>query len=177
MNLKIIGAFAVLATFVAAVFIVNHFTLQRPMSEILEADPRNDGIVVSAHYGMYINPSELVFDLKEVSVSNSPADISRVLFQYAEALKDKKYDRVILSYRGTAKFHLEGRFFQTLGNEYGTQNPVYTMRTFPENVYTLDGSAAFGTWTGGLLGVVGKQMEDFNEFHKRWYLAEMSRGM
>lgn len=176
MNKKISGVLAALAIFVAAVFIVNPLTLQRPMSKILEADPRNDGIVVSAHYGNYLNPSELTFDLKEVSGSNSPADVSRVLFQYAEALQDRKFDQVIISYRGTQKFYFEGLYFQNLGKEYGTQNPVYTMRTLPENVFTRDGSAAFGTWTGGLLGVVGKQMEDFNEFHKQWYLSEMSRG-
>jgi len=56
------------------------------------------------------------------------------------------------------------------------QNPVYTMRTFPQNVYALDGSPAFETWSGGLLGVLGKQLEDFSEFHKQWYLNEISAG-
>lgn len=62
-----------------------------------------------------------------------------------------------------------------MGVEYGTQNPVYTMRTFPENLYRPDGTAAFGTWTGGLFGVLGKQMEDFIEFHKQWYVNELAK--
>jgi len=155
---------------------MNFVILQSPMSEILGADPRNKGITISVHFGNYINPSELVLNLRDVSGSNSPADVSRVLIQYAEALKAKEFERVILAYRGTQKFQLKGAYFRALGKEYGTQNPVYTMRTFPENVYELDGTAAFGEWTGGLLGVVGKQMEDFNEFHKRWYLADMAHG-
>ena len=73
-----------------------------------------------------------------------------------------------------AKFVLEGDYFQTLGKEYGTQNPVYTMRTFPEKLYSPDGQRAFGRWSGGLLGIVGKQMEDFTEFHKQWYVEGMN---
>lgn len=146
------------------------------MSVVLDSDPRNKGIAVSIHFGKYINPSELVFDLRDVSGSNSPADVSRVLLQYAETLKAKEFGRIILAYRGTHKFQLKGSYFRTLGEEYRTQNPVYTMRTFPENVYELDGTAAFGKWTGGLLGVFGKQVEDFSELHKRWYLVDMAHG-
>jgi len=173
-NLLIITA--IVGSLVTIVFGMNHFRLQDPMSEVLESDHRNKGIKVSVHYGKYINPSEIVFNLRAVSGSNSPADVTRVLLQYAETLKENKYERIVLAYQGTPKFQLKGAYFQTLGNEYGSQNPVYTMRTFPENVYNLDGTAAFGTWTGGLLGVVGKEMEDLNEFHKQWYLAEMAHG-
>jgi len=41
-----------------------------------------------------------------------------------------------------AKFVLEGDYFQTLGKEYGTQNPVYTMRTFPEKLNSPEPSVA-----------------------------------
>lgn len=176
MNKKVLGTLGLIAAIFATIFGMNYVILQSPMSEILDADPRNKGISISVNFGNYINPSELVFNLRDLSGSNSPADVSRVLFQYAEALKAKEFKRVILAYRGTPKFQFKGAYFQTLGNDYETQNPVYTMRTLPENVYELDGTAAFGTWTGGLLGVVGKQMEDFNTFHKRWYLADMTHG-
>lgn len=171
-----LGAFVITAVVAAAVFGTNYLTLQKPMSEVVGSDPRNEGISVSVNYGKYVNPSKLVFDLRKVSGSNSLADVSRVLLQYAAALKAKEFERVVLAYGGTQKFQINGTYFQSLGEEYGTQNPVYTMRTFTENVYELDGTAAFGTWTGGLLGVVGKQMEDFNEFHKQWYLSDIASG-
>jgi hypothetical protein len=44
------------------------------------------------------------------------------------------------------------------------------MRTFPKHVYKPDGKNAFGSWTGGLLGALGKEMDDFSEFHKQWYI-------
>jgi hypothetical protein len=57
--------------------------------------------------------------------------------------------------------------------EYEYQNPIYTMRIFPENLYLPNGNRAFSSWSGGLLGVTKKQMEDFTEFHKRWYIEDM----
>ncbi|MDT8321560.1 MAG: hypothetical protein RQ826_13625 [Xanthomonadales bacterium] len=176
MNRKLLGTVGILVAILASVLGANYLILQSPMAEVLTTDARNEGISVTVHFGKYVDPSELIFDLREVSSSNSPADVSRVLFQYAQALKTMEFDRMILAYKGTPRFQLKGQYFRELGEEFGLQNPVYTMRTFSENVHELDGTAAFGTWTGGLLGVVGKQMEDFNEFHERWYVAEIARG-
>ena len=160
----------------ALIALWNYLTVQRHLSQVIESDPRNSGIEVFAHYQWFVNPQTLVFDLRDVSGDNSPMDVSRTLLQFAEKLKDNNYQSVVLSYKGTPRFALQGAYFQKLGAEYEFQNPVYTLRTLPENVYTLDGAPAFGAWTGGWLGVVGKQMEDLNEFHKRWYLADMASG-
>ena len=63
---------------------------------------------------------------------------------------------------------------KTLGEEYGQQNPIYTVRTFPENLFLTDGTNAYGQWTGGMLGVLGKQMEDFADFNKKWFLENLA---
>lgn len=156
------------------VFLTNYISLQKPLSDVIDSDPRNEGIKFSVHYAYYVSPSTLVINVKSVSGDKSAADVFRVLLQYAEKLSAKEFDRIELSSRGKAKFVLEGDYFKILGKEYETQNPVYTMRTFPENLYRPDGQRAFGSWTGGLLGVVGKQMEDFTEFHKQWYIEDMN---
>jgi hypothetical protein len=52
---------------------------------------------------------------------------------------------------------------------------VYTVRTFPENLLTPKGSRAYSEWTGGWLGVLGKQTEDFTDFHKKWYLEDVMK--
>lgn len=168
-------------TLVAVVGVVvlawNYLSLQRHASQVISQDPRNDGIKLRTHYQWLINPRVLVFDLRQVSGENSPADVTRILLQFAQRKKDATFDRVVLSYKGTSKFYLEGFYFQNLGVEYEFQNPVYTLRTLPENVYELNGSPAFGTWTGGWIGVVGQQMEDLNELHARWYLFEMTEEL
>jgi hypothetical protein len=50
------------------------------------------------------------------------------------------------------------------------------MRTFSENVFKLDGTAAYPKWTGGLLGVLSKELGQFNEFHKAWYIEDLGRA-
>ena len=161
---------------VAAVAIlsgVNCLMLGAPLADVLESDPRNSGIDIRAHYGNYVFPATLVLDLVAVGGESAPADVFRVLLQYASRLQEDEFEAVHLSFQGETKFLLKGAYFRELGLEYGTQNPVYTMRTFPENVYTENWEQAFPTWSGGLLGVMGKQMEDFSEFHRQWYIEHM----
>jgi hypothetical protein len=146
--------------------------LQATVNDALKQDSRNDGIVVSIHR----NGGNLVLDLREVSGEKSQADVFRVLLQTAHALNDQEYESVALAHKGKAKFQVEGAYFKRLGDEYDYQNPVYSMRTFPENVYLPDGSPAFGSWTGGVIGVLGKQMEDFATFNQQWYLDDLIQG-
>lgn len=153
----------------------NYLTLQRKMTEVLDKDPRNKGVEISVHYKTYVNPSVLVYDLRGISGTNSRLDVTRVLLQFAEQVKDRKFERVELAFRGEAKFLLDGDYFQELGREYSFQNPVYTMNHMPENLRRPDGTRAFDTWTGGWLGVSMRQMEDFNGFHDQWYWRSLSK--
>lgn len=164
---------AIVVALAVTVFTVNYVQLQAPMNSVADSDPRNEGVDVRVHYGSYVNPSVLVYDLRNVSGDKSRLDVMRVLLQYAEHVQDKEFETVELAYRGDTRFKLDGSYFQTLGQEYELQNPVYTLRTFPENVMRPDGSSAFGSWTGGLLGVVGEQMDDLNRFNDEWYLNDV----
>ena len=170
---KIVIILIFLIAGVIGLFTVNYSMLGKPMEDVLKSDPRNSGIRMEAHYGNYIIPSVLVLDVKEVSNEKSPADVFRVLLQYASEIQKVEFETVNLNSKGKTKFILKGSYFRELGEEYDFQNPVYTMRTFPENVYALDGTKAFPSWTGGLLGVAGKQIDDFTEFHKQWYIDDL----
>lgn len=164
-----------LTLIVTIVLFLNYLLIHRSLSLSLAADTRNEGVVAFAHYDHFVVPSTMVFDLRGMSAKNSPADIFRVLLQFAETQKERDYQTVKLTFRGETKFLLKGSYFKELGVEYEAQNPVYTMRTLSENLYRPDGSAAFGKWSGGLLGVLGKQMEDFTEFHKQWYINDLTK--
>lgn len=155
------------------IFSLNFFNLQRHINTVLKEDSRNKGIKVWVHYSWWLNPREIKYDLRDISGDNSTADVTRVLLQFSEKIKNKEFDKVILSYRGTSKGYFKGEYFQTIGKEYEFQNPVYTLRTMPENVYALDGQPKYGTWTGGWIGVMGRQLEDLNSFAKDWYLDEI----
>ncbi len=141
--------------------------LQTVVSAELAKDPRNNGMVVRVKRTL---TDTLTLDVS-VEENKAPIDVVRVLFQTADALKNEEFSKVMLAARGTEKFYLEGPYFQELGREYSSgQNTVYMSRTLPEHVRKPDGSAAFGTWTGGILGVTGKQLEDLNDFCRTWCL-------
>jgi len=147
--------------------------LQRVMQKTLEGDPRNKGIEAFVYFSNLNDPSTLVFDLQKVSGTNSMTDVFRVFLQFAENVQTRKFEHVELAYLGRTKFKLDGGYFQQIGKERSWQNPVYTIRTFPENLKNPDGSRAYPEWTGGWLGVTGKQFEDVNDFHRKWYVDEM----
>jgi len=113
--------------------------------------------------------NDIVFDIQAVSGDMSMVIMTRRLLKTAEALKDADLGRVFLAYKGHEKFYLDGAYFKQIGAERQTQNAIYTIRTMPENVHNVDGSPAFQTWSGGILGVLGQQMDDVNEFHRKWW--------
>ena len=164
---------SLLVTVIIAVYALNYLQLQRPMNEVMKADYRNTGVQVSVHYSIYVGFSTLIYNLTDVSTSNSPADVFRILLQYAENVKAKKFKSVELQFRGRPKFLIDGDYFRKLGEEYSFQIAVYTMRTFPENLRNPDGTRAYSEWTGGWLGVLNQQMQDFNDFHKKWYAHDL----
>lgn len=56
---------------------------------------------------------------------------------------------------------MTGDYFHQVGEEYGEQNPMYTTRTFAENLLTTEGRPAFDAIDDGALAVLGAQMEQF----------------
>jgi len=161
----------VLAAVVASIGIWNG-TVYFPVSNALSGESGSSTI---AYRRWLVSPDEIVFDIRSVDPSASMAEMDRRLFKAAEALKDRSYSKVVLTYRGTGKFLLEGGQFKTIGEEREFQNPIYTIRTLQEHVANMDGSPAFETWTGGWLGVMGQQMNDHNEMHARWWVRDASK--
>lgn len=155
-----------------AIYGFNYFNLQKPLSDYMGSDNRNSGIKVTVHFQNYIDTSKVVFDIDSIQ-NSSKMDVFRVLLNFSALKKQSDYSEIILSYKGKPKFIVPGEYFKQLGIEFGTQNPIYTIRTFPEHIENLDGSNPYEKWTGGLLGVLQKQMEDFNDFHRRWYDSDM----
>jgi hypothetical protein len=134
---------------------------------------------IVAYRRWLVSPSQIVVDVRSVEGTQSMAGMDRMLLEAAEGLNDQTYESVVLAYSGDAQLLMEGSYFREIGATRQVQNPVYTMRTMQEHIQNLDGSPAFETWSGGWLGVLGKQLEDHNEFHQRWWLrgAASSVGM
>jgi len=147
----------------------NNIILQQALEEVLN---NNEGIKAKAYLSKKDNETILIYDLTSISGQVTSAGVFRTFLQYSDKLKLYHFDNVFLSYKGEKKFLLDGNYFQQLGKEYEFQNPIYTVRTFPENLKNPDGANAYSKWTGGMIGVMNKQMEDFSDFNKKWYLND-----
>ena len=150
---------------------LNYMLVDQPVQTRLKEDPRNSVYSLQARYDYYIDFSTLILDLNSVEGGVAPVDLFRGLFQSAEALhkSGRTFDKVVLARSGTPVFLMKGDEFSTIGAEFEAgQNPVYLIRTLPEKLFRPNGVEAFGRWEGGLIGVLGKQMEDANEAAKLW---------
>jgi hypothetical protein len=163
----IIGALVL----VGAVVALNFVRVYMP----LKAASQNNELTVASYYRFGIVPDSIVFDLWGVGPGESHVSLMGVVLRFAEEMKDRDFREVRLAYRGKTKFILGGEDFATTGRENEWQNPVFTLRTFPEKLKTTNGQDAFSTWTGGMLGVMTSQMEDLNTFRDQWYFDDMIR--
>jgi len=168
----LVGFVLLLVCAVGGLWLYNETVLQKPLQRVLLNDPRNHIVQATAHFDGWVDTHTVVFDLTDVSGEASSTDIFRVLLQYAQAQRDNRYDNVILAAYGQKKFVIPGSYFQQLGQEYATQNPVYTIRTFPHHVTAMDGSQPFPEVYGGVFYVLPKELEQFKNFNERWYLND-----
>jgi len=169
-----IAVVVVIALAFLGVLAFNYFAVEQPLHHVLTNDSRNQVVRARAHFERWISRDTLVFDLTDVSGNAKEIDVFRIFLQYAQAIKGRRFARVILAHRGTKKFVLDGDYFQRLGQEYESQNPMYTIRTFPTHLTAMDGSKPFTEYVGGALGVLGKEMEQFTEFNELWYIRDMA---
>lgn len=158
---------------ISAVLIYN-LTVWIPAATVLSRDDRNKVASVHVYRSLLVHPRNVTVDLIAVDGA-ATIDLTRALFQTAEALKDREFGQIVLARQGKPVFTMEGAAFAELGQQYAAgQNPVYLIRTLPEQLYLPDGTAAYGTWTGGWLGVLGKQMQDVNAFGEAWATGKRS---
>ncbi len=165
----------ILVLLTGGIGIFNYASLQMPLTKLIDGDPRNAGICVTAHYGSYVNTSVLIYDMAGITGEKSHLDVFRVFCQYAHEMKDHTFHNIILAHNGKPRFQLEGSYFHQIGAEYGTQNLDDTIRSFTQHLYYTDGARAFGQGKGGLLGVVDARWKDFSTFHDQWYLDDIPK--
>jgi hypothetical protein len=171
-TLRALGALAVL---LALVLGLNFLSVGRQAFAVTGRQG-NSGISVLTYHHYLLNPNGLVIDIREVDGGKAPIDVIRVFFQIAEQFKDRHFSEVRLAYRGETRFLIRPERFQTIGREHAFQNPMYVVRTLPEDLLLADGTQAYGAWSGGWLGVMNKQMEDFTDFYQRWFLNDFRRS-
>lgn len=170
MKRSLIGLSIIIAALVAT--LGYNASVTAPVAAKLSEDSRNKGVGLYVYRTWGLSPDGLTVDLLLVDPDKAPIDMLRSLFQAAQTLKARHFARVTLARRGKPVFVMTGADFQELGASFdGGENPIFLVRTLPEKLYRPNGEAAFGHWEGGLLGVLGKQMEDVNAFAREWVVG------
>ena len=93
---------------------VNYFTANKPLQHVLDADPRNYVCKANAHFEGWINPKTLVFDVTSVSGDATRLDVFRAFLEYAEAIKDRHFTKVVLPLAEQANSPWTGTTFRNL---------------------------------------------------------------
>ena len=139
----------------------NLFLLQEPMNDVLKENSSFSGMQVSTHYEYWVVPGVVVYDLRQLSFRQTPIDVHTAFLEFAKKLRDKRYSRVELSYKGVTKFSIDGDSFRRLGVEYANKNFDYVLYTFPRLFHAEDGAK-----------VPPASISDRDallQFHKEWY--------
>jgi len=139
----------------------NLFLLQEPVNQVLKESSAFNGMEVSAHYRYFVVPGVVVYDLRQISTRQTPIDVHTALLEFAKKLKEKRYSRVELSYKGTTKFSIDGDSFRRIGNEYAKKNYDYTLYSFPKLLRPEDGSSKPSPGAS--------ERDALMQFHKQWY--------
>jgi hypothetical protein len=153
---------------------LNRVFINGPLQRVVQNDPRNHSVQATAHWRWWVDPNVVIFDIQGLTGSASRIDVFRVFSQFAEAMKDRRYSRVILASQGQSKFILDGMYFQELGNQYSTEKPMYIMREFPTWVSTASGNHPFHEPNGGLLVMLADTVQQFTELSNEWYWNDLT---
>ena len=138
----------------------NLFLLQEPVNDILRENAAFRGMEVSAHYQYWVVPGVVVYDLKALSLRQTPIDVHTAFLEFAGKLKEKRYSRVDLSFKGKPKFTIDGASFARLGVEYQKQNFDYVLYDFPRLFQPVEGTEPLKQTS---------ERDALLEFHRRWY--------
>jgi hypothetical protein len=136
----------------------NLLLLQEPVNDILKENGAFSGMKVSAHYQYYVIPGVVVYDLEGISVRQTPIDVQSAFLEFANKVKEKRYSRVDLAYRGERKFSIDGASFMKLGQEYANRNFDYVLYEFPRLFRGDTNTPSKASDRDALL-----------EFHRQWY--------
>ncbi|HMC20262.1 MAG TPA: hypothetical protein VKL19_00285 [Thermoanaerobaculia bacterium] len=139
----------------------NVFLLQEPMNQVLRENAAFRGMEVSAHYEYWIVPGVVVYDLRELSFRQTPIDVHTAFLEFAKKLRERRYHRIQLSYRGTTKFEIDGSAFRRLGEEYAKRNFDYVLYKFPRLFRPSK--------PGGDVPANASDRDALLKFHRQWY--------
>lgn len=151
----------ILAIFVG--YLANFLLLQRPMNDILRRNASFAGMSVSTHYKWFVNPGEVVYDLRAPGDGLGPLHVQAALLEFARHRIDAGDNRVELRWRGEPRFTLAGQDFREIGRRYAAGDFEYALLALPRMVIPVNDASPVESRDA---------REALREFHRIWYGEE-----
>jgi hypothetical protein len=130
----------------------------------------SSGIVnANVHYEGLISTDGVVFDVREGGSSSARRiDPVHLLMQFAAKLDLNSIKRVVLARNGKEIFFISASDLRPLADSYSGGGRPWSFNHLPESTRTMLGERIYSEWTGGWIGVLGKQTEDLNDLIRNW---------
>jgi hypothetical protein len=128
-----------------------------------------DVVAVRVNYSGIFDTQTVIFDLRDGgSPSARGIDPVHLLMQFASKLDLYSTRRIVLARNGQHRFCVSSDDMRPLADSYANGGVLWAFDNLPARVRRMDGTRAFGEWTGGWLGVLKEQTEDLAQFINEW---------
>ena len=126
--------------------------LQSAVNRVNPANSKISSVNATAYFSSPFGQSTLVYNLRGISGEPDPVSVFRLLAGFAGEVQDGEFEQVVLAFRGTPKFLIDGEDFRELGRRYPLDHPVVMMRDFPPTLTTPTGERPYRSRSSGLSG-------------------------
>lgn len=116
----------------------------------------------------YTLGGNIVFDVRSCEGDSRLIDPLHLLLQFGYILRDTEIDHLAIASGGEEVYRLPKPDLDELARQYELGARIWAFNHWPERLREPTGERAFGTWTGGFIGVLAGQAKDLNEALRTW---------
>jgi hypothetical protein len=116
----------------------------------------------------YTLDGNVVFDVRSCKGDSRLIDPLHLLMQFGYKLRDDSFHHLSVASAGEEVYRLEKPDLDELSRQYELGARIWAFDHWPERLRKPSGERAFGSWSGGFLGVMRAQAEDLNEALRTW---------
>jgi hypothetical protein len=116
----------------------------------------------------YTLGGNIVFDVRSCKGDCRLIDPLHLLMQFGFKIKDEGFSHLLLASAGEEVYRLEKSDLDELARQYDLGARIWAFDHWSERLRKPTGERAFGSWSGGVLGVTLGQTKDLSEALKAW---------
>jgi hypothetical protein len=137
------------------------------LANSLASCPSREGVGGDVRVGHTFG-GNIVFDVRSCKGDSRLIDPLHLLMQFGHKIRDEGFTHLSIASAGEEVYRLEKSDLNELAHQYELGARIWAFNQWPERLRKPTGGRAFGSWTGGSIGVAMRQMEDLNDALKAW---------